>query len=203
MSNVPHPPPHAWYVVYCLPLKEHQAAAALEGYLGLVVYLPEIQQRIRGREQRAPLFPRYLFVGADLRTVGVSRITSVPGVLRLVAFGERPEEVPAEVIDALRVQVERYNHAEASAEYDFQPGDTVRVKHGPLHGLEGIFEGSARPSSRARILIRFLGRLSNVEVDIGNLEGQPKATPPKRARRTRGKGRRIGRKQPTQLDSGV
>lgn len=202
MSNLLHEPSQAWYVVYCLPLKERQAAAALESYLGLTVYLPQVRQRIRGHEQQALLFPRYLFVAADLVRVGVRRITDVPGVVRMVAFGERPEEVPADVIQALRLQVERFNQAEAGAD-SLQPGDAVRVVSGPLQGLEAVFEGSARPSSRARILIRFLGRNSTAELDIESLASQPKATPPKRERQTRGKGRRIRRAKPQPLDNSV
>jgi hypothetical protein len=50
-----------WYVAHCKGLKEWQAAAALEEYLGLDVYLPELRRRFHGQVKRSPFFPGYLF----------------------------------------------------------------------------------------------------------------------------------------------
>lgn len=179
-----------WYAVHCKPLKEAQAATALIDHLALTVYLPEVRRLFRGRKQRTPFFPGYLFVQANLHYVTPSRINATPGVLRLVAFGELPQAVPAEVIDLIRQRVDDLNMHGGLIEHGFRPGDAVRFKSGPLRGLEATFIGPMKPSERVRVLIDFLGSLRETEVDATMVE-RAAAPPPRRERRTRGKGRWI------------
>jgi transcriptional antiterminator RfaH len=188
--------PHAmyhWYVVHCKPHKEWQAASALTERLGLATYLLELRRCSRGRVQRAPLFPRYLFVRMDLQTVGVSHINATAGVLRLVSFGGAPPSIPETVIEALRQRVDILNDHGGLLEHGFHPGDTVRLTHGPLRGLEAIFIGPMKPSERVRVLIEFLGQPREMKLPVDILERAGTSPAPKRERRTRGKGRWITR----------
>jgi transcriptional antiterminator RfaH len=180
-----------WYVVHCKPIKESYAAAMLQDWLGLYVYLPEVRRRFRGQIRQAPLFPRYLFVRANLQAIGVSSINATPGVLRLVTFGELPQPVPASVIETLRQRVDDFNARGGLAEHHFRTGAAVRLKDGPLRGLDAVFVGSVKPSERVRVLINFLGQLREAEVDVDTLEEVASDRAPKRERRTRGGGRRI------------
>lgn len=188
----------AWYAIHCKPYKEWLAATALSEQLGLSVYLPEIKRRLRGRIQYTPFFPRYLFVRADLGAVGVHRINTASGVLRLVSLGEAPQPVSPEVIEALRQRVDLFNARGGLLYHSFRPGDTVRLKGGPLGGLEAVFVGPMRPSERVRVLIEFLGCRREAEVQADRIElvatgedRREETAPAKRARRTRGQGRRI------------
>ena len=182
-----------WYVAHCKHQKEGQAAAALAERLGLPVYLPEVGRHMRGQLRRAPFFPGYLFVRADLGVVALSRINGLPGVLRLVAFGDLPQPVPAAVVEEIRRRVGDLNAAGGKVAHDFRPGDMLRLKRGPFQGLEAIFLGPTAPRERVRVLIEFLGALRPVEVRVEQLErGQAAPHPP---RRTRGKGRAIRRDQ--------
>jgi transcriptional antiterminator RfaH len=176
--------------VYCAPLGERWAAAALEERLGLAIYLPEIRRRSRGKIGPALLFPRYLFVRANLQKVAPRDINTMPGVIRLVTFGDVPMPIPETVIDALRERVDTLNTT-GGLEHRFQSGETVRLKEGPLLGLEAIFVGPLHPSDRVRVLIDFLGCLREVEVAVDTLERTPTIVPTKRERRTRGRGRPI------------
>jgi transcriptional antiterminator RfaH len=184
---------YAWYVVHCQPFKERQVAAALEDQLGLAVFLPEVRRRYRREVQPAPLFPRYLFVRANLQAIPLSRINTTPGVLRLVAFASVPQPVPASVVRAIRERVDDLNAQGGLLEHHFHPGETVRLAAGPLRGLEAIFKGPMHPSERVRVLIEFLGQLREAEVDVDLLERTSPSPAPKRERRTRGKGRGIKR----------
>jgi len=185
-----HPPP-PWYVVHCQPLKEWYTAAVLTDQLGLTVYLPTVLQPFRGTLQRAPLFPRYLFVQANLEAVAPSTINAAPGVVRLVAFEEVPQPVPAATMAALRRRVDQLNTQGGLPVHGFQPGDAVWLTGGPLQGLEAVFVGPLKPRERVRVLIEFLGQLREAEVQVALLEPVRAAPAPQRARRTRGKGRRI------------
>jgi transcriptional antiterminator RfaH len=182
-----------WYVAHCQRLKEWQAAAVLEERLELAVYLPEVRRRGSRRVRRSPFFPGYLFVRADLRQVALSRINAMPGVLRLVAFGELPQSVPVAVIEEIRQRVDDLNARGGLPAHDFRPGETLRLKDGPLHPLEAIFVGPTDPSERVQVLIEFLGSLRKMDVDASWLERVGDAPAPWRERRTRGKGRPINR----------
>lgn len=185
----------AWYAVYCRPFKERAAGTALARQLGLTVYLPEIKQRRRGVAAYRPFFPRYLFVRADLVTVAIHRINTIPSVVRLVGCGEAPQPLAAATIDALRERVDALNRQGGLPRHDFRPGNPVRLKEGPLQGLEAVFIGPLKPSERVRILVEFLGRPQVAEVPVDALEpaeaAPAEAAPARPARRTRGGGRVI------------
>jgi len=179
----------AWYAIHTKPRQEEVAAGQL-GRRGMEVFLPRVTERRRGEPPRVrPFFPGYLFVQADLEAVGISALQWVPGVCRLVAFGGVPARVPEAAIVLVRKQLARLEAMGGFPRARFQPGERVRLKEGPLAGLEAIFEGPVGPAERVRILIRFLGQANRAVVPLDMLEGaMPQQHPP---RRTRGRGRVI------------
>jgi transcriptional antiterminator RfaH len=183
-----------WYAVHCQRLKEWRAAAALETLLGLAVYVPEVRRRFRGQIRHAPFFPGYLFVRANFDIIALSKINATPGVLRLVAFDNRPQAIPDVVIDHISAQVSDLNAHGGMLAHDFHPGDTVRLKVGPFRGLEAEFLGPMKPSERVQVLIEFLGSLREADVHVDDLEPVSTAlSRPQQARRSRGRGRPIRR----------
>ena len=179
----------SWYALYTKPRQEQLVAGQLHK-LGLEVFLPQFQERRRGQppKQRS-LFPCYLFVQADLEVTGLSVLRWTPGLRRVVAFGGEPARVPPEAIKLVRKRLAQLEAAGGFPQSQFRPGDTVRIKKGPLAGLEAVFEGPLGPAERVRILIRFLGEANRALVPVDSLEAvQPRKHPP---RRTRGRGRRI------------
>lgn len=179
-----------WYAVYCQPLKEWLSRTWLTSQLGLNVYLPELKGVSGGRAVYRPFFPRYLFVQADLEQVATSQINATPGVQGLVTIGGGPQPLGSAVIRALRQRLDQLNQCAGRAGATFQPGSAVRVKSGPLQGLEAVFVEAMSPGERVRVLIEFLGRQQVIEIPAASLEagGAPGA---QRQRRTRGKGRTI------------
>jgi transcription antitermination factor NusG len=180
-----------WYVVHCRPFKEWQVGAALEAHLGLQVYLPEVKRRFRGKIQWTPFFPRYLFVAANLEEVQLSRINAMPNVLRLLAFDDLPQPVPAAVVDGIRRELDTLNAMGGLPEHGFCPGQKVWIKRGPLRGMEAAFVGPMKPSERVQVLLEFLGEIREVEVDVDALEHTSSGMAFKLERRTRGSGRKI------------
>jgi transcriptional antiterminator RfaH len=190
-TTIPYWHTYQWYVVHCKPRKEWQAARALEEHFGLKVYLPEVRRHLHGQVQSIPFFPRYLFAQVNLQTVPVSSINTIPGVLRLVAFGAMPQPIQPAAIELIRQRVDDLNSHGGLPEHCFTSGDTVRLKGGPFQGLEALFVGPMEPRERVWVLINFLGGLREAEVDVDILERATPAPAPRQARRTRGKGRRI------------
>lgn len=184
-----------WYVAQCKPLRELQASAVLRGRLGLSAYVAEVSKWVRGEEKQSPFFPGYIFVQADLGQVTLSSINSTPGVVRLLEFGGALQTVPDSVIEMIRERVDSFNAEGGLPAHEFQPGDTVLLKSGPLKGLEAVFISPTTPGARVKVLLQFLGRLNEVQVEVDDLEkvqAAPQNTPPAPLeRRTRGRGRPI------------
>lgn len=187
------PNAHRWYVIHCKHLHERRAALALHDLLGLETYYPEVRRRAHGKLQRRPFFPGYLFALADLCDVAISHINATPGVLRLITFGDQPQPMPVTALDAIRERVNAINIHGGMLPHPYHPGDTVRIKCGPLHGIEAIFTGPMKPSERVRVLIDFLGHQREAQLSIDDLEPAHAAAEHTGQRRTRGRGRPINR----------
>jgi transcriptional antiterminator RfaH len=181
----------SWYLVHCIARKEAFAAYVLTSHLGLQVYLPQVTRHVRGSVQQTPFFPGYLFVQADLGQVTRSIINSAPGVVRLLDFGGGPQLVPLPVLRDIRARLDKLNGTGGLPTHNFKSGEAVRVKSGPLRGVEALFVGPLTPSARVTILLDMLGRLNEVKVDVETLEHAPNVTIARQGRTTRGKGRRI------------
>jgi transcriptional antiterminator RfaH len=194
MSVTPCLPPviEPWYVVHTRTLKEQLTATSLHEHLGLTTYVPQLRQRTRDSMRPVAFFPGYLFIQADLRRVPVSSINSCPGVLCLLTLAGIPQPVSPNVIRAVHEGVDRLNACAGQAVHTFQPGASVRVKAGPLAGLDAIFVGSRTPQHRVHILLQLLGGVRPVQLDAAWLEPAPAPTPsPPHKRGTRGHGRSV------------
>ncbi|HAJ34481.1 MAG TPA: hypothetical protein DCL15_02135 [Chloroflexi bacterium] len=180
------------YVVQVKTGREVLAATMLEQHLELQVYLPQVRQRRRGRAALAPLFPGYLFVTSEPAHFVSSAVDAQPGVVRVVTVDATPCVVADAVVTALQARVAAVNAAGGLPTHSFKPGDAVRLRAGPLAGLEAVFVGPTTPSERVEILLEFLGRTQRVRMEVSMLEeaipAQRDLHPP---RRTRGHGRQI------------
>ena len=178
-----------WYVVHTKARQELLAAGLLEQHLAAAVLLPQVRQRSRGQLRTAPLFPGYLFVEMDLEQIEASAVNNTPGVIRLVAFGGVPKPVPGRVIQALQARLAELEAQGGLPQHPFHVGDRVRLKEGPLAGLEAVFVGPMRPAERVRVLLEFLGQEQEALTPVADLEIV--SGPAQRPRRTRGQGRPI------------
>ena len=184
--NTVFDPEIPWYVLYTKPQKELYVYSLLTDREKLTAYLPEVLQKFRGRLQKRPLFPRYLFVQLDLNQVSPTVINHIPGAVKLVSFDGHPLPLDTDVVEAIRQEVTRLNAAGGLPSQHFNEGDLVRLRSGPLAGMEAVFVKPLPPRDRAIVLLRFLGQENLVEVDLAELELKPK-----RRGGTRGRGRKI------------
>lgn len=180
-----------WYVVHTKPQQELLASSMLEDRCHLSVFLPEVKQKYRGKMRMRPFFPGYLFVEADLDVVEYTAINSTPGVIRLVAFEQRPLPLRPGIVERIRQEVERINDEGGLPPEHYQEGESVRLKEGPLGGLQAVFIKHLRPKDRVLVLLKFLGQENEVELDLSEIE---RASTVRRRRRTRGRGRKINYK---------
>ena len=158
----------AWFAVYTRHRHE-KAVAQFIGRKGLEIFLPLYKAAHRWKDRTKdlalPLFPNYVFVLAALdQRVAV---LSTPGVYDFVRLSGVPAQIPADEIDALRCAVE---HGLNTEPHPFlKSGDWVRVKSGPLEGLEGIL---VRKKNFYRLVlsVEVLVKSISVEVEACDVE---------------------------------
>jgi transcription antitermination factor NusG len=186
---------HQWYALHTKAKAEYKVAAALE-QSGFEIFLPEITTQENSKTITVPFFPCYLFMAANLDEVRASTWRWIPGLRHIVTSGSQPVHLPADVIRLIKTRLQELSAqtpAEAQADHGFQPGDTVRITHGPLRDMVAIFEGPTRPSRRVHVLLQVLDYHRRIQLQATDLEkvAEVAAKPHKRPRRTRGRGRRI------------
>ena len=155
-----------WFAVYTRARAETMAEAHLRRQ-DYEVYVPRHVKRRRHARRTdfvlAPLFPRYLFVAIDRLHQRWRPILSTAGVCDMVRQGEWPAEVPAELVEELRLR-ERHGTFNHSAEVrGLKQGDPIRVAAGPFAELAGRFQSLAT-ADRVFVLLEMLGRSVKVQV---------------------------------------
>ncbi len=121
----------------------------------------------RKAEVELPLFPCYLFVriAADHKL----RVLEVPGVVQIVSFHGALAVVPEEELRALRAALQLRRSQPCPY---LSAGERVRIKAGPLTGLEGVVLRHNR-SSRLIVSVGFIQRSVSVELQPCDLECLP------------------------------
>ena len=158
----------AWFAVYTRHRHEKAVAQYISGK-GLEVFLPLYRTAHRWKDRTKdlvlPLFPNYVFVSSCPGLRGY--ILSTPGVCDFVRVAGVPAPLRTEEIDAVRQVVEQGLNAEPHPFLKF--GDQVRVRSGPLEGVEGIL---LRKKNFYRLVlsVELLVKSISVEVDVADIE---------------------------------
>ena len=167
--------PH-WYCVRAKPKAEHLAAAhlrQLEAELPIDVFCPRI--RFRRSTRRGPrhfceaLFPGYLFARFILQQHlrAVAYCGSVSGVLK---FGDAYPIVPEALIESLQQEMGDQEICHVPAE--LEEGQEIEIGEGPLRGFAGQVLKVHSGQDRVRVLLEFLGREQEIDVDAWKVAGK-------------------------------
>jgi transcriptional antiterminator RfaH len=157
-----------WYVVRTKPHQEQSVESNLSR-VGIEILCPRIrEQKIVRRKMQpviTPLFPGYLFARFCLSQSRMVMYAS--GVRNLVSFGHAPATVNCEIIDGIR---ERLQDGVVDLKLpSFTRGDVVRIKEGPLCGLEAVFEKEMIGQQRAMLLMKTLTCQVRVSLDLKSI----------------------------------
>ena len=154
-----------WFCVRTKPKHERLTVRSLRQHDQIEVFAPHIRFRKATRRGSVwfveALFPGYIF--ARFCYAEAHRwVRSIPGVLTIVAFGERVAVLDAGIIDRLKAAVG------LSEQIVFDPdlveGDTVRLAGGPFYGLETVVTRLLPSKDRVYVLLKFLGQELEVEI---------------------------------------
>jgi len=161
-----------WYAAYTSANHEKRVATQLSER-SVDQFLPTYTSVRKWKDRRVtldlPLFPGYVFVRLALRDR--LRVLQVPGVAKLVGFGGIPAALPDADIEGLRSGLVSGIHAEPHP--FLTAGRKVRVKHGPMTGLQGIL---VRRKSRTRLVVsvELIQRAMAIEIDEADVEAVAK-----------------------------
>lgn len=155
-----------WWAVYTKPRQEKSLARDLLA-VEQPFYLPLVRHRhiIRGKHVRShvTLFPGYLFVAGDaesrlvaVKTNRVICVLPVPDAATLVRQLGDIRQLLESGVDILQ-------------ESTLLPGRRVRIRHGPLMGLEGRIV-RRHGADRFVVAVDFLQQGASVEVSAACLE---------------------------------
>ncbi len=157
-----------WYALYTNPRHEKVVADQISRR-GISCFLPLYRSMRRWKDRRKEvalvLFPGYVFIRIALEDR--LQVLQLPGVVRLVTFNGRPAALREEEIENLRNRL--------TGPFALEPhpylrvGRRIRVRSGPLQGLEGII---VRKKDRCRLVfsIDLIMRSVAVEVDECEVE---------------------------------
>ena len=174
-----------WHALYTRHQHEKTVAQALVSK-GFEVFLPQYcaVHRWKDREKQLllPLFPNYVFIYGGLDRM--LNVVTTPGVHSLVSWGSKPAVIPVHEIEAVRRLVESPFPVEPHPY--LQCGDAVRIKSGPLEGIQGVL---IRKTGKLRLVlsVEMLCQSASVEVNASMVErARRNWTTPNGPRATRG-----------------
>jgi transcription antitermination factor NusG len=166
--------PSAWYALYTKHQHEKMVARVL-AIKGFETLLPLYQTASRWKDRTKllslPLFPCYVFLKGGLERR--LDIMTTPGIFALVSNAGQPAAIPTAEIEAIKRAVE--SGARVEPHPFLKCGERMRVKSGPLAGIEGIL---VRKKNLCRLVlsVEMLGKSAAVEVDaflVERLHGKP------------------------------
>lgn len=156
-----------WWVTYTLSRREKELMRQLKR-LGIGFYCPLIPKRNRSpsgrvRTSYVPLFPGYVFVQADAEARQLALTTNC--ISRTLAVSESDQ-----LVTDLR-QIERLIASDTplAPESRIRPGQRVRVKSGPLSGVEGTV-AKRHSGDRLLIVVGFLQQGASIAMDDFQVE---------------------------------
>jgi transcription antitermination factor NusG len=157
-----------WYALYT----RHQHEKIVDQILtnkGFNTFLPLYATthnwKDRTKALSLPLFPCYVFLKGGIQRR--LQILTTPGIYGLVSSAGQPAAIPDIEIDAIRRVVESGTRVEAHS--FLKCGNWVRVKCGPLTGIEGILVRK-KNISRLVLSVEILGTAASIEVGAFQVE---------------------------------
>ncbi len=157
-----------WYAAYTCANHEKRVGCELQAR-EVEHFLPLYNSVRRWKDRRVhlelPLFPGYVFVRLALQRR--LEVLQIPRVVRLVGFNSLPTALPDDEIEALRKSLAQ--QLRVVPHPYLTVGRRVRIKSGPLCGLEGIV---VRRAGKVRVVLSvdLISRSFVVDVDSADLE---------------------------------
>lgn len=157
-----------WFAVYTAHRHEKRVSELLlDREIEIVLPLYKAGRQWKKRAQvvlELPLFPCYLFVNISRAARGT--VLGVPGVLSIVGSPSEPWPLRACEVEALRLGIKM---GAVEPHPYLKVGERVRIKSGPMSGIEGILTRK-KNALRFVLTLEVIMRSVVVEVDANDIE---------------------------------
>ena len=159
-----------WYAVRTYSFRERVVAQSFASK-GICHYLPLISERHRWSDRiktiQIPLFKNYVFVRVAPTQEDFWKVLGTCGVTRILG----DERGPISISDKEIEDVERMlaNRARLKVVCGFQSGQPIRIKSGPLQGMEGSFV-QMKGKDHLAVYLKILGQTVLAEVNYYDVE---------------------------------
>lgn len=159
-------PTDRWYLAYTKPRQEQIALSNLE-LQNFNAYLP-LYKKFKPSPQGTvalfePMFPRYIFFRPGKPEQSIAAVRSTKGVTTIVRFGFEPAIMPDALMQCIRQLEQDRSQATLQEISNLKAGQTVRLQHTALGGIEGLIQSVS--SKRVAVLLEILGRPTLVHVE--------------------------------------
>ena len=160
-----------WYLAYTKPRQESIAQDNLVRQ-AFDAYLP-LYKKFKKTEQGPvalfePMFPRYILFRPSKPEQSISAVRSTKGIATIVRFGFEPAQLHDDLVQRIRQLEQERNHATLQELSNLKVGQTVRLKHNALGGVEGLIQSVS--SKRVAVLLEILGRPTVVQLEHNQVD---------------------------------
>lgn len=160
-----------WYAVATRSRHEQSVARFLDRN-GLETYVPLKRvwsSRVDRKKQiDVPALPGYIFIRCDLTPDVRADVKKGPGVVCLVSISQQPCRIPDDQIRSLRILLE--SREDFTVLHEWEPGQTVRIKSGPMKGATGSLSRFDTGQHRLVVKIEHVGLALSVNVHEADVE---------------------------------
>jgi transcription antitermination factor NusG len=155
-----------WYALHVRSSQEHLVALKLER-AGIESFYPHTVSKSKDtlRTIETRYMPGYVFASFDLEKK--TPVVAISQVVSILGWGRHAVPVPLSEIEAVRT-VCAFPTIVMPWEF-ITAGQKVRVRYGPLQGLEGILV-SHKNATRVVVSVTMLGRSIAAQVDAEAIE---------------------------------
>ena len=159
-----------WYAVHTRSKCEQSVSSELTAK-GVECYLPATRNihrwKDRKKEISTPLFPGYVFTRIVDDSASRLQVLRTSGTARILGLGTEIEPVPDFEIESIKRLLD--SQATCLGHPFLREGSWVRVKYGPLEGLEGLLT-RIKNSSRLVLSVEMLAQSVATEIDAADVE---------------------------------
>ena len=171
-----------WYVVHAYSNFEHRVAEALKDRIKLhgladkfgeiLVPTEEVVEMREGQKRKSErkFFPGYVLVQMELDDETWHLVKSVPKVMGFIGgTPDKPAPITDKEAEAILQRVQE-GVEKPKPKVLFEPGEVVRVIHGPFNDFNGVVEEVNYEKNRLRVAVLIFGRSTPVELEFGQVE---------------------------------
>ena len=170
-----------WYVVQTYSGYENKVRANLEQRIATMgmedrifnVLVP-VEEKVyakdgKTKKVRRKVFPSYVLVEMVLEDQSWYVVRHTPGVTGFVGTGNHPIALSPREVAEIMAKISK-DQAKPKMEIAFRPGDTIRVKSGPLANQVGPVVEVIEDKGKVKFSVTVFGRETLVEADHSELE---------------------------------